>query len=141
MPSDTHLVLIPAYNAGPNLRRTVAAALSHWQPVWVVDDASTDGSGRDLEAPGLRVIRRERNGGKGAAVRTGLLEAERARFSHALVMDADGQHPAEQIPVFMASSLAEPGAMILGQPRFGPDAPRARVLGRRIANALAAMLA
>jgi len=139
-PSDTHLVLIPAYNAGPNLRRTVAACLSRWQPVWVVDDGSTDGSAAGLEAAGLRVIHRERNGGKGAAVRTGLLEAERARFTHVLVMDADGQHPAEQIAAFMAASLAEPAAMILGQPQFGADAPRARVVGRRVANAMAAML-
>jgi len=138
--SATHLVLIPAYNAGPHLRRTVAAALAQWHPVWVVDDASTDDCATALEAPGLRVLRRERNGGKGAAVRTGLLEAERARFTHVLVMDADGQHPAEHIAAFMAESLAEPRAMILGQPQFGPDAPRARVLGRRVANAMAAML-
>lgn len=139
-PSDTHLVLIPAFNAGANLRRTVFDALARWQPVWVVDDGSTDGSACGLEASGLRVLRRERNGGKGAAVRTGLLEAERARFTHALVLDADGQHPAEQIPTFMARSSAEPRAMILGQPQFGPDAPRERVHGRRVANVMAAML-
>jgi glycosyltransferase involved in cell wall biosynthesis len=139
-PSSTHLVLIPAYNAGPHLARTVQAALAEWQPIWVVDDGSTDGSAADLAPTGLRVLRRERNGGKGAAVRTGLLEAERAGFTHALVLDGDGQHPADQIPSFMADSLAQPGAMILGQPQFGPEAPRARVLGRRVANALAAML-
>lgn len=139
-PSPTHLVLIPAFNAGPNLHRTVAAALAQWQPVWVVDDGSTDGSGTRLEGHGLTVLRRERNGGKGAAVRSGLLEAERAQFTHVLVMDADGQHPAEQIPAFMARSLADKRAMILGQPQFGPDAPRARVVGRRVANAMAAML-
>jgi glycosyltransferase involved in cell wall biosynthesis len=148
--SSTHLVLIPSYNAGPSLRRTVEAALAQWRPVWVVDDGSTDHSASDLAAldfaaldlaaDGLRVIRRQRNGGKGTAVRTGLLEAERAGFSHALVMDADGQHPADEIGVFMAASLAQPKAMILGQPRFGPEAPRERVIGHRIANALAAML-
>jgi len=138
--SATHLVLIPAYDAGPHLHATVAGALAEWEPVWVVDDGSTDGSAAGLAAPGLRVLRRERNGGKGAAVRTGLLEAERAGFTHVLVMDADGQHPAEQIPAFMARSLGEPGAMILGQPLFGPDAPRARVVGRRLANAMTAAL-
>jgi glycosyltransferase involved in cell wall biosynthesis len=118
----------------------VAAALAQWAPVWVVDDGSTDGSADGLEAPGLRVIRREHNGGKGAAVLTGLLEAERAMFTHALVMDADGQHPAEQIPPFMAASAAQRRAMILGQPQFGADAPRARVWGRRLSNALAAVM-
>ncbi|MBV8914004.1 MAG: glycosyltransferase family 2 protein [Acetobacteraceae bacterium] len=138
--SATHLVLIPAYNAGPALRRTVAAALAQWEPVWVVDDGSADGSAAGLEAAGVRVLRRDRNGGKGAAVRTGLLEAERARFTHVLVMDADGQHPAEEIRRFMDRSVAQPAAMILGQPQFGADAPRARVLGRQVANALTATL-
>lgn len=138
--SQTHLVLIPAYNPGLNLRRTVAEALAEWRPVWVVDDASTDGSADGLEVDGLRVLRRARNGGKGAAVRTGLLEAERARFTHVLVMDADGQHPADQIRPFMRHSMDDPEAMILGQPQFGPDAPRERVVGRRVANALAAMM-
>jgi glycosyltransferase involved in cell wall biosynthesis len=138
--SRTHLVLIPSYNSGPLLRRTVAAALAEWAPVWVVADGSTDGSADGLEAPGLHVIRRERNGGKGAAVMTGLLEAERAMFTHALVMDADGQHPANAIAPFMAASAANPSAMILGQPQFGADAPRARVWGRRVANALAGLM-
>ncbi|HYZ64443.1 MAG TPA: glycosyltransferase family 2 protein [Acetobacteraceae bacterium] len=139
-PSRTHLVLIPSYNPGALLRRTVAEALASWRPVWVVVDGSTDGSDDGLAADGLRVIRRERNGGKGAAARTGLLEAERAGFTHALIMDADAQHPADHIRAFMQASLAQPDAMILGQPQFGPDAPRARVLGRRLSNALAAML-
>jgi hypothetical protein len=49
-------------------------------------------------------------------------------------MDADGQHPADRIPAMMAASRAAPGAMILGIPRFGPDAPRLRVQGRRVSN-------
>jgi len=61
-------------------------------------------------------------------------------FTHALVMDADGQHPADQIAAFMAASAADPGAMILGQPQFGTDAPRARLRGRRVSNALAAIM-
>jgi hypothetical protein len=55
-------------------------------------------------------------------------------FTHALVMDADGQHPAESIVPFMAASRARPEAMVLGVPQFGPDAPALRVRGRRISN-------
>jgi len=139
-PSATHLVLIPSYNAGPRLRQTVEQALAVWRPVWVVVDGSTDGSADALAGTGARVLRLARNRGKGGAVHHGLAEAERTGFSHALVMDADGQHPAERIPAFMAASLAQPQAMILGQPGFGPDAPRARVLGRRVSNALVALL-
>jgi glycosyltransferase involved in cell wall biosynthesis len=136
--SSTHLVLIPSYNTGARLRGTVAQALAHWQPVWVVVDGSDDGSDAGLgTAPGLRVIRRARNGGKGAAVLEGLRAADEAGFTHVLVMDADGQHPAAEIGTFMEISKENPAAMILGVPVFDASAPRIRVLGRRISNVLA----
>ena len=49
-PSNTHLVLIPSYNAGPKALETVSEALEFWAPVWVVVDGSDDGSGEALEA-------------------------------------------------------------------------------------------
>jgi glycosyltransferase involved in cell wall biosynthesis len=132
--------VIPSYNAGPMLRATVADALSRWTPVLVVIDGSTDGSDRGLEAENLTVVRSKARCGKGEAVRTGLLHAASAGFSHALVMDSDGQHPAQKIATMMTASAANPGAMILGQPEFGRDAPWARVRGRRIGNAVTTML-
>jgi glycosyltransferase involved in cell wall biosynthesis len=139
--TDTHLVLIPSYNTGPKLVETVEDALRFWPSVWVVIDGSTDGSGEALAALNrsereFRVIRRGRNGGKGAAVLEGLRAASRQRFTHILVMDADGQHPAASIPEFMAYSRRNPQAMILGVPVFDTSAPRIRILGRRISNVL-----
>lgn len=133
----THLVLIPSYNTGPKLLETVTGALCHWPDVWVVIDGSTDGSGALPATPGLRVTRRARNGGKGAAVLEGLHAAQAEGFTHVLVMDADGQHPEAEIPGFMAESVQHPAAMILGLPRFDASAPRIRVLGRRLSNVLA----
>ena len=137
--SATHLVLIPSYNPGPRLTETVRAARAHWDPVWVVVDGSTDGSAARLaelahDDPGLRVLLRPHNGGKGAALLDGLTAARRAGFTHALTMDSDGQHPAECIAPFMSASAAAPEAMILGAPVFDASAPRIRLRGRRIAN-------
>lgn len=102
----THLMVIPTYDAGMRLL-----------------DGSTDGSDAALTAGGgLRVIRRGQNGGTGAAVLDALCLVA-AGFTHALVMDADGRHPAAQTPAFMAASQAQPDAMVLGVPQFGPDAP------------------
>lgn len=135
MSHPTHLVLIPSYNSGPVLRAVVAGSLAAWQPVWVVVDGSTDGSANDLpHGPGLRVLRRARNGGKGAAVLDGLRHARAAGFTHALVMDGDGQHDPGSIARFMRTSMAAPGALVLGVPQFGPEAPMLRVRGRRISN-------
>ncbi|GAC1542382.1 MAG: hypothetical protein NVS2B4_21210 [Ramlibacter sp.] len=137
--SATHFVLIPSYNAGERLFSTVSAARAQWNPVWVVIDGSTDGTGERLQQlaagdPGLRVSVLPRNQGKGAAVLHGLREARAAGFTHALTMDSDGQHPAGLIPAFMQASLARPETMVLGRPVFDASAPLLRVRGRRVSN-------
>lgn len=131
--ADTRIVIIPSFDTGLVLQRTVAEARQAWHSVLVVVDGSTDGSDHGLDEC---VLRRAVNGGKGAAVHDGLRHAAARGFSHALVMDADGQHPADSIAAMMAASLAVPEAMILGQPVFGAEAPWTRVQGRRVGNAL-----
>jgi glycosyltransferase involved in cell wall biosynthesis len=138
-------VLIPSYNTGAALlRRTVHAALAQWPDVWVIIDGSTDGSAEALESlgaahPGLQVFGKEANEGKGAAVKSGAEALLAAGFTHALTMDADGQHPADHMSRFIALSTAHPEAVLLGRPVFGPEAPALRVYGRRISNAWAAV--
>jgi len=138
-PSATHLVLIPSFNPGPKVYEAVRGARRCWTPVWVVVDGSTDGSAEGLLAmaaqdAGLRVLVLPRNQGKGAAVLHGLEQAAAAGFSHVLTMDSDGQHPPEPIATFMAESLRQPEAMILGLPVFEANAPSLRVQGRRVSN-------
>lgn len=135
--NSARIVILPSYNSGPQLARTMAAARACWSPVWAVLDGSTDGSGQaadDLGTGGYRVLRTAQNSGKGGAVLLALREADRAGFTHALVMDADGQHPAGSIRPFMELSEAHPDAMIAGVPVFGPDAPAVRVKGRMAGN-------
>ncbi len=139
-PSSTHLVLIPSYNTGEQVFSTVAAALEVWNPVWVVVDGSNDGTAERLQelaarTPGLRVFVLPRNQGKGAAVLHGLVLARQAGFTHALAMDADGQHPANLIQEFMRTSIQRPATMVLGRPVFDASAPLLRVRGRRVSNA------
>lgn len=138
-PSRTHLVLIPSYNPGPMVYETVRGARCHWSPVWVIVDGSDDGTPAGLEAmaredPGLRVVVLPENRGKGEAVLHGALLAAKEGYTHILTMDSDGQHPAACIPQFMARSMEEPGAMILGDPVFDASAPRIRLRGRKISN-------
>jgi glycosyltransferase involved in cell wall biosynthesis len=137
--SSTHLVLIPSYNTGAQVYATVRAARASWQPVWVVVDGSTDGTAQGLLDmaqldPGLRVWVLPHNQGKGAAVLHGLTHAAEAGFTHALTMDADGQHPAAMISAFMHASLQQPQSMVLGRPVFDASAPLLRVRGRRVSN-------
>jgi glycosyltransferase involved in cell wall biosynthesis len=113
--------------------------MRQWSPVWVLVDGSTDGTAQGLQDlakqhPGLHVIVLPKNQGKGAAVLAGMDEAALNGFSHALVMDSDGQHPADLIPAFMAASIQKPEVMILGVPVFDASAPALRVKGRRVSN-------
>ena len=137
--STTHVVVIPSYDTGPKVYETVAAARAAWQPVFVVVDGSRDGTAAGLQQmaaqdAGLRVWVLPHNQGKGAAVLRGLEEAHAAGFTHALTMDADGQHPADLIPAFMQASRERPDAMLLGRPVFDASAPLLRVRGRRVSN-------
>jgi len=139
--SPTHLVLLPTYNTGPRLRAVVSEVLRHWRPVMVVVDGSTDGGAEAMRAlatgePALSVLVLPRNAGKGAAVLAGSRAAQAAGFTHALVMDADGQHPAASIGEFMAASRREPNALVLGRPLFPPNIPAERLYGRKISVGL-----
>lgn len=132
-------VVLPSYNSGHQLLRTVCAALQQHNPVWIVIDASTDGSDQQLESElasrqGWEIFRHSTNQGKGACVLTALDEAARRGLRWILVMDADGQHPSSAIPSFFDLAWKNPDAMILGAPIFGPEAPRERIHGRKVGN-------
>ncbi len=140
-PSATHVVLLPTYNTGTKLLSVVTEVLAHWSPVLVVVDGSTDGSEQPLhelarQNPALTVLMLPRNIGKGGAVLAGAQLAQERGLTHALVMDADGQHPAGHIAEFMATSREHDDAMILGRPIFGPEVPLERLHGRKLSIGL-----
>src|SRR4029077_1129080 len=60
------------------------------------------------------VIRLERNSGKGAALQAGFRKVSELGFTHAITMDADGQHFAEDLPKFLAVAQAQPDALTVG---------------------------
>ncbi len=134
-----HVVIIPSYNTGARLFDTVATIRGQDWPVWVVIDGSTDGTGDELARiaandPDLRVCVLPRNRGKGAAVLHGLRLAHARGFTHAVTVDADGQHSAEHIKSLISLSDEYPEAMILGVPVFDASAPAIRIAGHLLAN-------
>jgi len=131
--------VLPVYDPGPALGRTVAALLAFGLPIFATDDGCGAEARAELErlaaaAPLLRLHRFPANRGKGAAVMDGLRRAHREGFSHALQVDADGQHDLAAVPAFLALAEAHPGAVISGVPRFDASVPWARKNGRRFAH-------
>lgn len=98
--------------------------------------AASEGlSGDDGRLPDTLIVLQHRaNLGKGAAVLTALKEARRLGYSHALQVDADGQHDLNDIPRFLQLSAQEPAALISGLPQYGTDIPKGRLYGRKITD-------
>jgi glycosyltransferase involved in cell wall biosynthesis len=140
-----HVVLIPSYNTGARLFDTIAGVRALAWPVIVIIDGSTDRTDETLlqmsqRDPGLSACVQMKNEGKGAAVLRGLQLAHTQGFTHALTMDADGQHSTAHVREMIALSLAHPEAMILGVPLFDASAPYIRILGHKLANFCTALL-
>ena len=138
MSAPRFCVLIPTYENPRTVRSVVERVRAHVTDVVVVDDGSGEAAReavRGLERDGLaHVLWRERNGGKGAAVKDGFRAARALGFTHAVQVDADGQHDLADLPRFLAASRADPGALVLGCPVFDDSAPKARVRGRVVSR-------
>lgn len=129
-------ILVPTYDNPATIRRVVEEARRHLPAVIVVDDGSGP-AGRDAAAELVvaklaHVHRRDENGGKGAAVKDGFRVARTLGYTHALQIDADGQHRLDDIPRFLEAARVRPEALILGAPAFDESAPRGRIIGRQI---------
>jgi glycosyltransferase involved in cell wall biosynthesis len=130
-------IIIPIYNNRDTIRSVVDSIEPAGIPCLIVDDgsdAATRGELHDIDHDfdWIEVIHRDRNGGKGAAMRDGFATAVRNGFTHAIQMDADGQHDAGDIPRFLEAAQQSPDALILSAPLFDADAPKARVYGRLV---------
>jgi glycosyltransferase involved in cell wall biosynthesis len=132
--------LIPIYNHKHTIARTVHALREHGLPVMIVDDGS-DAATRDvldalaLESDDIHLLRLSHNQGKGRALTTGLLAARDAGFTHALQIDADGQHDTADAPRFIAEARTHPQAMICGRAVYDDSVPKARLYGRYLTHA------
>ena len=132
-------VLIPCYDHGRTVRRLVAALSAHGLPIYIVDDGSHEETRLELlavrtDCPLVRLSRLPVNGGKGAAVMHGMRHARADGMTHALQIDADGQHDIRDAPRFLARGAEQPEALLIGQPIFDDSVPLARLYGRKLTN-------
>ena len=131
--------VIPVYNHEHAIGRVVEAVRAAGLPCVLVDDASNDACARELDrlatlGPDVALIRLPVNLGKGGAVTAGLRAAQKVGFTHALQVDADGQHALGDIPRFLAEAQAHPGAMVCGRPVFDAAMPKGRFYGRYVTH-------
>lgn len=129
-------IVIPVFNHEHAIGAVVARLLVHGVPLILVDDGSAAAGALALDAlaaahPGqLTLLRHAQNQGKGGAVLTACRHAQAHGYSHALQIDADGQHETHDVPRFLAQARAAPSAVIVGYPQYDESVPAARYYGR-----------
>jgi len=131
--------VVPTHDHYEVLGAIVDVLLGHRLPVIIVDDGSGEPAREvvaRLHAPesDVEVIRLDRNLGKGAAVAVGLRRACERGFTHAVQVDADGQHDMTRLEDLLAASRARPEAIISGRAVYDASVPRARQYGRWVTH-------
>ena len=130
--------VIPVYNHEHALPVVVAALRVAGLPCVLVDDASSAACAAVIDQlaaePDTYLVRLTVNQGKGGAVMAGLREAAHLGFSHALQVDADGQHDLDDVATFISTSQAHPLALICGYPQYDASVPKSRLYARYLTH-------
>ncbi|OBT20800.1 acyltransferase [Vibrio tasmaniensis] len=126
--------LIPCFNHGATMP-AVVSSLHHFElPIIIVDDGSEFTTKQFLaplaENSNVTLVTLEQNQGKGGAVKAGIKKAQQLGFSHAIQIDADGQHDLDALPALIQASQSKPQRLISGQPIYDDTVPKARLYGR-----------
>ena len=132
-------ILIPCYNHAGPLAAVLARLAEFKLPCLLVDDGSEPVAAAALDAlaaqhPWVSLLRHSHNQGKGGAVMTGLRRAHELGFSHALQVDADGQHDLTDLPALLAEARQHPAALVSGRPLYDDSVPKGRLYGRYITH-------
>lgn len=130
------VIIVPCFNHADAFV-SVADKLSQFKhDVIVVDDGSHPTQSKKIKNICKKhkffYLKNLKNGGKGAAMLTGFQFAIKNGFTHALQIDADGQHDIYDIPLFFKIANSHPNDLIIGNPTYDESAPRSRLIGREI---------
>src|SRR5574344_1685650 len=133
--------VIPIYNHGSALESVVQNLIEYNYPIVLVDDGNDQKNKDFIHAVNQKysstvLVTCEKNGGKGKAMIAGVKKADEIGITHVFQIDSDGQHDASKISLFLEESKKNPDAIICGYPEYDENAPKKRVNGRRIADAL-----
>ncbi|GHC29323.1 glycosyl transferase [Kushneria pakistanensis] len=131
-------VLVPVYNHEHAIVATCEGLADLNLPIVLIDDGSHADCAAVLDrlaqASDVHLLRIARNQGKGHAVRSGLSHAQSLGFTHALQVDADGQHDRLSLPPFIEAARQQPERLLIGYPRFDHSVPLHRFISRYITH-------
>src|SRR6201993_3463023 len=134
-------VLIPAFNEAPHIANVVKRVREHVEDVVVIDDGSADGTADVARAAGATCLQLPRNCGKASALRAGIAFARDRNFTYVIILDGDGQHLPQDIPVMLRVAEETGADLLIGARCFDRALmPVSRyfsnIIGSRLASAL-----
>ena len=122
---QTIYIVIPAYNEAKTISAVVDALpdqiRGHEVVALVVSDGSTDETVSVVERRGSNVVEHPINQGQGGALKTGFEVALQNDADIVVTMDADGQHPAEELERLVAPIMANEADFVMGSRQLGQD--------------------
>ena len=132
-------IMVPHYNHHRQFERALDRFRQTGLPMVLVDDGSHAHSYEALaelasSEDWITLVRHGRNRGKGAAILSGIDAAAEHGYTHAVQIDADGQHDFDDLPKMLSAARAQPEAIVSGEPVYGADIPEIRRYGRRFAH-------
>ena len=129
-------ILIPAYNEELTIGSIVLQARSFADIVLVVNDGSEDKTSEIARAAGAEVIDSQDNNGKASALDIGFNELMKRNFDVVVMVDGDGQHDIEDIPLLISPILEGEADLVIGSRFMKKDnsIPLYRQIGQRILN-------
>lgn len=130
------VVLIPTYNNACTVAQVIADVKQYSPDIIVVNDGSTDRTSEILKGiDDIRVIEYKDNKGKGYALRLGLGKAHELGYRYAITIDSDGQHYADDIPVFAERIEQVPDSLLIGARNLTADnMPSKNTFANRFSN-------
>lgn len=126
---ESYVAVVPVYNHAKTVARVVSDLQAIGASVIVINDGSSDNSGEAARGTTATVLEHDGNKGKAQALITGFEHAYAQGFTHAVTVDADGQHPIDEIPKLLDASFDNNAAIIIGS-RDMSVAPKANRFGR-----------
>ena len=136
MRKDDIVVVVPTYNNPLTISNVASDILSHGYRLIIIDDGSEIKVSNIITSPNekLTILRHEINQGKGAAIITGMKEAQQQGYTYCASMDGDGQHLASQIET-ICNACDRADQIIIGARNFEINhVPNGSKFGRWFSN-------
>ena len=129
-------VIIPTYNNEQTISNVISDVLTFTSNIIIISDGATDSTNEILKKFNhIHIISYSPNRGKGIALRTGIKYVQEKNYRYAITIDSDGQHFADDIPVFIDKIEQNPDSLIIGARNLNEEnMPKKNTFGNKFSN-------